>query len=346
MRLKFFPKFLALAVGLLFLAGCTVPGSSLQFYHQKPCQKGTGDDVVQLTYLGAGGHLIRRGEASILVSPFFSNPGILRVGFSKIKSRTKIVDRFLPPVADIETIIVGHSHYDHLLDLPHIATHHAVSATIYGNTAMTRLLAPFFKNKQRLVSLNAKAGNHKKVGEWVYISKRRIRFMAVEAEHAPHYHGVSFFSGKTPNADRLQPPRKASDWVTGRVFAFIIDFLGPYEETVDFRIHYQDAAANPPFGFPPKEIDGIDLAILCAASFHEVRNYPERFLAEIKPRHIIVGHWENFFRSYTKPPRTVPFTNVKKFIEKVKTAKPEGVDCHVPKPGACITYRILKDRVQ
>ncbi|MFL5543984.1 MAG: hypothetical protein ACJ792_04730 [Gemmatimonadaceae bacterium] len=52
-----------------------------------------------------------------------------------------MIDRFLPAVADrASAILVGHGHYDHLLDVPYIATHRATSAFIYGGPSIRRML--------------------------------------------------------------------------------------------------------------------------------------------------------------------------------------------------------------
>ena len=340
--MKIKPPLITLIILLLLVTGCTTPGKKLDLYYEKSCNHEiTSGDSIHVTYLGAGGYLMRRGADSLLLAPFFSNPGLLRVGLSKIKSKIKIIDEYLPAVEDVETILIGHSHYDHLMDVPYIAKYHATKATIYGNKTMTHLLAPYFDNRSRLVNLNPIAGERMQ-GQWVYIPNGNIRFMAIKSEHGPQFGGIRLLKRKELNEDLYQCPRKSSHWVQGQTFTFIIDFLG-VDGTVEFRIHYQDAASNPPKGFPPVGIENIDLAILCAAAFHEVKKYPEGILDKIKPKHIIVGHWENFFRSYAKPPRTVPFTNIKKFIEQVLKMKSEDSDCYVPEPGACITYRINRN---
>jgi ribonuclease BN (tRNA processing enzyme) len=344
MNVKRVSKTLTVSICLLILAGCTVAGKKLQYYSENTCAKNnySSEDQLQITYLGAGGYLMRRGKASILVSPFFSNSSFLTLGLFRIKSKKKHIEKYLPPVEDVDAILVGHSHYDHLMDIPYIVKQHAKKAVIYGNRAMKHLLAPAFKdNPGKLVALNdiAAAGG-KEQGKWTKVSNDRIRFMAIKSEHAPHVCGISFFNGKTPDKDRDTLPKRASHWVPGQTFTFIIDFLAADGETVDFRIHYQDAASSPLKGFPPEGICNIDLAILCAASYHEVTDYPGRFLEKVKLDHIIIGHWENFFRSYSKPPRSVPFTNVKKFIKIVNANKQAHTTCHLPKPGTCLTYRI------
>ena len=347
MKAKIILNIILIYYGLTWFTGCTVPGKVLNFYYENNCPAGldmpadgnNDGNNVNVTYLGAGGYLVRRGRDSLLISPFFSNPGIFRVGLASVKSKPAIIDAYLPPVKNVEAILIGHSHYDHLMDIPYIAKFHAPRATIYGNKTMIHLLAPYQGNFHKLETLNSRAAEPGGAqGEWVTIAEGRIRFMAVKSRHAPHFFGLSVLKKGKLQQDLTLRPYKAHHWVQGEIFTFIIDFMGEDGEHVDFRIHYQDAASSPPWGFPPGGIENIDLAILCAAAFHEVNNYPDELLKKAKPKHIIVGHWENFFRSYKRPPRTVPFTNTRKFIRRVVAAKPVDSDIHVPRPGSCMVY--------
>ena len=79
---------------------------------------------LHIKYLGAGGLFLRRGKDVVLTAPFFSNPSLKSLLFWRIKSQPKEIDRFLAPMrselAETHAILVGHAHYDHLMDLPHI----------------------------------------------------------------------------------------------------------------------------------------------------------------------------------------------------------------------------------
>jgi mRNA degradation ribonuclease J1/J2 len=71
-----------------------------------------------------GGLLFRRGNDAIMTAPFYSNPNIFRVGLRRpIHSDTNLVERLLPDVSDVRAILVGHAHYDHLMDVPYIANY-------------------------------------------------------------------------------------------------------------------------------------------------------------------------------------------------------------------------------
>lgn len=98
---------------------------------------------VEITYLGVGGWLIRRGDASLLTAPFFSNPDLLEVGLESIHADPDRIGAHLPDVADVPAILVGHGHYDHLMDVPWILEHRAPGAIVLGNRTVAHQLAPF-----------------------------------------------------------------------------------------------------------------------------------------------------------------------------------------------------------
>lgn len=324
---------------LLFLCGCggsinnlPITGATKEF----PCCGAENKQPISVQYLGVGGFLIRRGVHAVLTAPFYSNPGMIRVGcFLPIAANTERIEKLLPPVTGVDAILVAHSHYDHLLDIPYIAEHRARQAKIYGSKTMTHILAGANQiAKDRLVALNSKAAHFKSPGEWIWVADRTIRFMALESEHAPHFLGIKFFKGKI-DQDLQHLPRTAWGFKEGQTFAFVIDFMGN-DGAIDFRIYYQDAASNPPYGFPPdfnnEDVKAVDLAILCVASFSEIKNYPEGIIMNTSPHHVILGHWENFFRSPTKPFKVVPFSNAGEFIARLKSALPEKADWTMPQP--------------
>ena len=79
---------------------------------------------VKITYLGTGGFLIERGQSAILTAPFFSNNSLSRVGLWNLKVKESTISRYIPNLKNVQAILVGHAHYDHLLDitllLPHL----------------------------------------------------------------------------------------------------------------------------------------------------------------------------------------------------------------------------------
>ncbi len=332
---RWFPALLL--VGLV--AGCRTPPAEVL---ASPGPVSLGDPAVEaptftLEYLGVGGWLLRHGESALLTAPLFSNPGLLSVALGAIESDTTLIDRFLPPVDDVGAILVGHAHYDHLLDVPWIARRRAPQAQIYGSRTMVHtLMGDPELEPARLVDVEAGVGDPGTLGQWFALPGGSIRFMPLRSGHAPHYMGITLYSGEY-DAPLRELPDRARGWREGETLAFLIDLLGP-EGEVRYRIHYQDAAAQPPDGFPPHMPDGhpVDLMIVCLPGAEEVDGYPEGIVGHLAPSRVLVGHWEDFFRPRTESLRISPGAELDPFIRRLEGALSEGGEWTMPEPGTVL----------
>jgi hypothetical protein len=78
---------------------------------------------------------------------------------------------------------------------------------------------------------------------------------------------------------------------------------------------------------------GVDVALIVPATYAEVSWHPEAFLENAKPRHVLLGHWENFFQPPHWPPEPVPFTDLRDFVKRLERALPAGTGWHIPLPS-------------
>lgn len=336
------PVLSALSLVLLFgLVGCATSVSHLKLYESPPSST-VEPGTVHVQYLGVGGYLIRYGEEHLLLAPSFTNPAVLGqppiAGY--LRTDTKKVDRFLPDVSRVETILVGHAHYDHLLDVPYVMTRHAKRARVYGSRTMKHTLAAAVPG-WRVVDVEGDMAQGEQPGRWYESPSKRLRFMALRSEHAPHFASRAFMSGYLTE-DRTRLPSSAWGWLEGQTLAYLVDFLDEQGRPV-FRLLYQDSAGNPSLGFLPalqmEDGKAVDVAILCVASHDNVEEYPQRLLGRVKPRHLILGHWEDFFGNDPSHPEGVRLTDIDGFLEKVK-ASANGAAWYLPKPLAEMRFSV------
>jgi hypothetical protein len=317
------------------------------------------DRVITVTYLGISGLLIEHAGHALLTAPFFSNPrlGLVRPKVSRLLRRsprispdTQMIERWLPKGADAaDVILVGHGHYDHLLDVPYVATHRARAAVIYGSPTVRHILMgdeTLRKNAgTRVTAIPVEdAGTHDSAGVWFYSSDSAFRFMALRGDHAPTirflWESYTFAAGAL-SADLDSLPHTAPEWKLGEPFAFLIDVLSPRSTKVVFRIFFQDAPSRPPLGFPPKSVIAereVDLAVLCAATSSNVPYTPDSLLKALHPRAVLVTHWESFFRSQNLSPEVSRGLHLDQFLKSVTKTLGPSVPWRVPVPHAVLHF--------
>ncbi len=290
--------------------------------HDDAGWKTTDPSRLQLQYLGVGGFLLRRGADVVLTAPLFSNPSIVEiVADHRIASDEPLIEELLPPEADPAlAILVGHSHYDHLMDVPYVALRRATAARIVGNTTVGSLLASWPALPPRITCVDETAAGCERPGTWFTPDpKRAVRVMALPSEHSVQV------TLKLPGGQKMPlhlwrgeaaasvpgPPRSASDWVEGRVFAYLVDFLDAAGRPA-FRVYYQDSGASFPKGAAPAAVIAekrVDVALLCVGGdFHRLDGHPERLVDRLRPRVVVLGHWEDFFVTQDQQRRDGRFT--------------------------------------
>ena len=302
-----------------------------------------------IRYLGAGGLYIEWQGSALLMAPFFSNPGLFRVQLGRLSSNAESIRRGLEgmDLSRVRAIAVGHSHYDHLADLPAVAETYAPAARIYVNQTGFNALAPLRPLTGRVISLEGPEGE-----DWIWLrdideNPLPIRFHKVKSGHAPqlpHFHFAAKEIEQPWTRDwSLKRPRHLQ---AGKTHAFVIDLMSPDLQEVRFRMYYQDSANPEGKGFPTFEgvgDHGFDLAVLCMASYQFVKKHPESIVGCLQPRHVLVTHYENFFRNTSKPIRfvsTLSNASANRFLRRtedalknLEAAGPEGTVCGPSTPG-------------
>ena len=261
-------------------------------------------------YLGCAGWLIRCGEDAVLTAPFFSNPPLWRLPFP-VKPDALMIAKHMGRIAggvrDVRAVIAGHAHYDHIMDLPVVLKLLPKDVPVIGG--------PSVRNALGLSGIQCMQGN--------------VCIRPLTSQHAPHFYKWRAFKGRH---DRWlkEPPRRPSRWREGEILAFLIEFFDDAGNVL-LRVYYNDSAPSYPRGLPPEK-SKVDVAILAVASFKWQKGYPREYVDHLNPRHVLLGHWENLFRSADKPMTPVPFTNVQAFIEELN-----GYDFTLPERHTVIS---------
>ena len=299
---------------------------------------------IEVMYLGVGGFMIKAGGEVMLTAPHYTNPSPGEVGASAVRPNAKLIDSLLPPNARSATaILVGHGHYDHLLDVPYIAANLATEAKVYGGPSIRNMLWGERSIRRRLVAIDTiEAATVTKPGKPFTSDSGRFRFTAIRSNHAPAIltlFGLWRWDWAPGHVPDTMPalPRRAKDWKLGETYAYLIEVLDAQGKP-RFRIYYQDTASDSPLGTPPGG-DSVDLAILTVSSAQNARpRAPDALLEALNPRFVIASHWEYFFRNQTHEIKRNPPAKFKQFDASMRKAAPNA-EWSVPRPGAVYRFR-------
>ncbi len=298
---------------LLASAGCLPDGLVTRSEAPDPAR-------VQVRFLGVGGFVIRRGSDVVMTAPLYSNPPPPAF-LGEIGMKRPTLDHFFAShalaseMSDLRAILVGHGHYDHLMDVPYFLEK-APEARVYGSVTTRRILAGYGPDTiARVVALNEPGANRVdfthcldptkpgckvapgEKGSWLDVAgtQGRVRVQAFCSCHPPQVlHAIKFWPG-CQAADLAGPPRRADDYLEGETLAFLVDFMENGRPI--FRIYYQDAPVSRPVGWVSDEVIAerpVDLALLCTGNFDAVSR-PEEVVSNLKARQVVLHHWEDFF---------------------------------------------------
>jgi L-ascorbate metabolism protein UlaG (beta-lactamase superfamily) len=271
---------------------------------------------VSLEYLGTAGWRISDGITVILVDPYLSRifgpqpPG--RAPYLRSSGDTRPLygwdDIAAPDAAAIDArvqhadfVFVTHTHYDHVLDVPHIAlkTH----ATVIGTESTGNVMRAYGVPEEQLITVRG--------GEDYDFGVFSVR--VIPSLHSPLDHKHYFSSEKAP-AGMKAPLTLQQMHPEGGTLAYFIRFQG-HQILVFGGMNYIE-----------REIEGLepDVAVVGAASSRkEIYDYSGRLMRALHfPALVLPTHWDNF---------TAPFgvsqqpsvDAVQSFVQEIKAASPK-----------------------
>ncbi|MFM9838174.1 MAG: hypothetical protein ACKVOQ_07915 [Cyclobacteriaceae bacterium] len=324
----------------------------------------TGPNTLTIQYLGAGGLYLLNNNEGILIDPFFSNQKVGKLaksvlfGKENIRANKKMVAYGLksieaqtgPLAPQVKAIFSAHSHYDHLLDVPAVFATLNKPMVYLNQTGYNICYSAIDKNKMDVLEAHMTTADKTRPPITWATDSTSVHVYPILADHNPHLKNIKTFDGDitTPNQTFTNPYDKttANTWLEGNTFAFVIDYLS--ENKITLRLYIQSSSCSPSvalakegnyFSFldslPPHP---IDIAFLGIASYAASPQYPAELLKALNPAAVMWLHWEDFFRSYTRPPKTVRATNVPAFFKLEAVSKVKN-KAYLPWPRAVLEVK-------
>lgn len=251
-------------------------------------------DTLQLYWFGSGCHLIRLGELSVLTDPFVTNGPALTDFQSDPKRVSETFGRIAPPQA----VLINHCHFDHFLDA-HAAlaqdSWRGAKVPLFGGASCRNMIAGWGD-----AEVTGRCHKLYKEGGPITVQKLppgyHIEMHAYQGTHGPHLKcGYTAFDGSVTE-ELTEPPDSVDDYKTGEALNYWVKLTrGNRSFTVFYLGAIGDLQAVPerfPDGKP------LDVLLLCAPGANKVSgfNYPEDVLKRLRPRHVVLSHFNTFLR--------------------------------------------------
>lgn len=266
--------------------------------------KRTAPDAASFRWLGTAGWRIDVGDRTVLFDPYLTrfSTGLFDGAFDP---RTRL--RTLPEVVDAhigspELVLVSHSHWDHLGDVPHIAR--TTGAHVVGTETTYHLL----------VALGVDAGQIS-----VVKGGEVLDFGGIVVEAVPSLHSrnkkCAYFAPGTLNSRPAKAPRTISDLPEGDTLAFRVTAGegGPSA----FLMGASDFSERAVRGLRP------DLAMVAVPAGTATHQYVPRLMRALdSPGVVVPVHWDNFEVPLSGSPVRDPAMDLDGFLTQLAQASP------------------------
>jgi L-ascorbate metabolism protein UlaG (beta-lactamase superfamily) len=198
-------------------------------------------------------------------------------------------------------VLVTHTHYDHVLDVPYIAlkTH----AVVIGTESTENVMRAYRVPEEQLITV--RGGEDYEFGT--------LSLKVIPSIHSPLDH-KRYFSSDTAPAGMKAPLTLEQIHPEGGTLAYLIRFDG-HQILVFGGMNYIE-----------REIGGLepDVAIVGAgASRKEIYDYSGRLMRDLHyPALVLPTHWDNFLAPYSASQQT-NLDALQSFIQEIVAASPK-----------------------
>jgi len=256
-----------------------------------------GPDV-RVRWLGTAGFAIEHDGHTLLIDPYLTRASLARCLVAPLRSDRALLRRHVPKA---DAIIVGHTHFDHALDVPDLAR--MTGARVFGSRSASALCLARGVHEDRVDVVETTAGSapvERESGPF------RLRF--IPSAHAGLVLGRVPFPGEI--SDCSDVPMRAEAYRCGAVFGVEIRVAG--------RTLYHLGSAE--LVDASVDVKNVDLLLLCVAGWITSHRLPERIGARIAPGAVLLSHWDDFLRPMEKKARLLPAMQMPRLVERLGRA--------------------------
>ncbi len=261
-----------------------------------------GQGKVRVRWLGTAGFAIEHEGTVILIDPYLTRASLRTCVFSHLEPDHTAIVRHVPRAS---AIVVGHTHFDHALDVPAIALH--TGAEVFGSRSAAALCLASGVPANKVRDVEPSPGADPITVE---VGPFTLRFLP--SAHSRFMLGRVPFPGEIADCDDV--PLRAERYRCGAVFAVEIRVAG--------RTILHVGSAELVSGMATAKEP--DLLLLCVAGWTSSPDLPERVARAFSPRNVLLSHWDDFFRPLGEPARALPAIALPRLVDRLHKATREA----------------------
>lgn len=252
---------------------------------------------VRVQWLGTAGFAIRAEGHAVLFDPYLTRAGLRACALARLEPDLATLARHVPAA---DAIVVGHTHFDHALDVPALARR--TGARVFGSSSAARLCRLDAVPEAQLVDVEGAL----RMGAFeAEVGPFHLRFFA--SAHSNLVLGRVPFHGEIDDCDAL--PIRMHQYRCGAVFC------------VEVRVHGKRivhlGSANLVEAKLPRDVQGPDLLLGCVAGWTKTPRFPERVARAFDPRAVLLSHWDDFFTPIERPVRALPAMQMDRLVDRL-----------------------------
>jgi L-ascorbate metabolism protein UlaG (beta-lactamase superfamily) len=224
------------------------------------------DPSVIFRWFGVAGMEFSFGNNTLLIDPFLSRPPLKSVFLGRVSPNIRLIKE---KITKADQLLISHAHYDHLMDVPVIASQ--TGARVFGSANACGLLKVLQVPSAQLHEVHA-------------FDEIKFPFAHVRVIPASHPFIPVYNSGKL--GKNLKPPLRLRDYRMDECFSFLIEF-----EKLKILVWSSISAEH---------AQKADVLLLRAVAS---QGWYDEMLNCVHPRLAIPTHWDNMFLPSSQPVR-------------------------------------------
>ena len=254
--------------------------------------------AVTVQWFGTAAFRVIYKNTTLLIDPYVSRPGMFRVGFLNLYCDGELCREHFPAA---DHIIIGHSHCDHLLDVPEIARY--TGAVVHGSSSTVAVC--------RGEGLPPRQINE-------FVPNEPIPCGDLTATFVPSLHGKAVLN-RIPYPGDIEgtpaPPLKCRDYKHGAVSGMLV-------QAGELRMMHLGSAAL--IDDELSKAGPVDVLMVGLAGRRGTPDFFPRLNKCLSPRFIVGHHYDNFFKPLDQAMTLNQGVNIESFFEEVRAAFPDA----------------------